>query len=138
MTRNEFIAAWTGASPNARLQNFTVSDQELSVVDDFLQAIAIIDDAGESSVSRPSTFQFVVASAFFQDTDPGNALAAGEIIVSALMVTAMEKYYKKQKERQKYEKDYRKEQDKKLTRWPKKANPKAVKQVMAIIFTANT
>lgn len=128
MTRNEFIAAWAGASPAARLQNFRQwVNEELSGVDDLLQPISITDDAGVTSVSRPSTYQFVVTSAFFQDANPADAVALGEFIVDALMVTAMENHYKKQKERQQYEKDYRKEQAKKYDKMAKEGKPKGSK-----------
>lgn len=128
MTQDEFLSSWAGASADARFENF--KDwilARLENVDDLLPAISITKDPAETGLSQQSRSAIVVSAAYFDDATPDRALSAGTAIIDLYRRVAMEEYYKWQKEKEAYEKDYRKTRDKETEKRLKDAKPKGSK-----------
>ncbi len=134
MTRDEFIAAWPGASPEARFTRFVDWITEaISSVDDLIPDFSVVTDPATPSVAQLGGAAFSINPDIFTDADDDRALDAGDAIIGSLFHLAMQNYEKKLKEKKEYEKDARKEREKRWEKLLKDSKPKA-KDPMSIYY----
>jgi len=134
MTREEFIAAWPGASPDARFASFDDWITEaISSVDDLIPPFSVVRDAATANVSQLGGAAFSINPDFFADADEDRALDAGDAIIRSIFQLAMQNYEKQLKEKKEYEKDARKEREKRWEKLLKDSKPKG-KDPMSIYY----
>ncbi|MEO0998346.1 MAG: hypothetical protein AAFX58_12595 [Pseudomonadota bacterium] len=125
MTRNEFTAAWPGASADARFGNFVVWIQaEITSIDDLIPPFSVVRDPATATVAQLGGAGFSVNPDLFEDAGPDRALDAGDAIVGSLFHLAMNNYLEKLEEKKQYEKDARKAREKRWDKLLKDSKPK--------------
>jgi len=128
MSRDDFIAAWSGAGPDMRFDTFLAwIFGRLSGLEDLLPSISIVRDPSETQLRQLSEGYIVVPADYFEDTNADRGLNAGDAIIQLYFNVAMTKLYEKQQEQKRYAEDYKKEQQKKYEKMLKDAKPKGSK-----------
>lgn len=134
MTRDEVIAAWPGASADDRFVDFlTWVRAEVEDIDDLFPPLSVVRNPATANVQQLGGADFSINPDFFTNAQPDQALSAGDAIIGALQFLAMQNLKKKQKEREEFEKDARKERDKYWEKLTKDAKPKG-KDQMSIYY----
>ncbi len=125
MTRNEFIAAWPGASAEARLDNFRAwIEAEIASIDDLIPPFSVVPDPATATVAQLGGAAFSINPDLFDDDEPDRALDAGDAITASLHHLAMNNYKKKLEAKKQYEKDARKARAKRWDKLLKDSKPK--------------
>ncbi|MEO1244209.1 MAG: hypothetical protein AAFX56_00880 [Pseudomonadota bacterium] len=133
MTREEFISAWPDdpadpAGPaDERFDDFIDWIQaEINGIDDLIPPLSIVRSAATAGpdLGRTGDSSFTIKSDVFTAAQPDRALDAGDRIIRVLFQLAMENYQKYLEEKKQYEKDARKERQKRLEKLLKDSKPK--------------
>ncbi|WP_430448100.1 hypothetical protein [Rhodophyticola sp.] len=128
MTRSDFLNAWSASTPDQRFSAFVAwIGDALASYDSLIGPIDLQRDAAADPILQPDKMSYRLSPDLFTQGAPDAAADLGDLIIDRSVYLAMRAWEERQKEKQEWEKEARKQRDKDYEKMLKDAKPKGSK-----------